>query len=213
MSAERRSIFGPEFGVRLESRAEGQPKVIAGYGAVFYNAADPGGTEYEIGKYYRERIMPGAFDRAIREDDVRSLFNHDTNFVLGRKSAGTLRLSVDAKGLRYEVDPPDTQAGRDVATVIERGDVSGSSFMFVPRVVRWVQAEEIDIREIVEVELWEVGPVVFPAYAGATSGLRAHDFEENLAAWKEWRESLESAKRQRFAREARARKVEIESRP
>ena len=59
-------------------------------------------------------IAPGAFRKTIQESDVRALFNHDPNFVLGRNKAGTLRLYEDGDGLGYEVDLPDTQAARDV---------------------------------------------------------------------------------------------------
>lgn len=177
---ERRFLGRGTAGLRV--RAEGdQAPVIEGYGAVFYDPADPG-TEYELYRDLYERIAPGAFDRALREDDVRSLFNHDTNFVLGsnRLAQPTLRLSVDKRGLRYEVTPPATQLVRDaVIEPIRRGDVDGSSFMFVARKTAWIEDTRgdrtVDVREIQEVELWEVGPVVFPAYAGTTTGVRAAD--------------------------------------
>ena len=166
----------------LEARAgdDDETKTIAGYGAVFYNANDPG-TEFRIWSDYYERIMPGAFDRALDEDDVRSLYNHDSNFVLGRRAlvdADTLKLSVDETGLRYEVDPPAARA--DVVEAIGRGDVTGSSFMFIPDATSWREETRgegddrrtVTIREIESVELWELGPVVFPAYESATSELR-----------------------------------------
>lgn len=167
----------------IELRAEeGQAKKIAGYGAVFYRAGDPT-TEYVLwddsyGKAV-ERILAGAFDRTLREKaDVRSLFNHDSNIVLGRTTSKTLDLAVDTIGLRYEATPPDTQLVRDqVLAPIGRGDVSGSSFMFVPMAARWTQevieGRTIDIREISDVELWEVGPVTFPAYEGTSSEARS----------------------------------------
>lgn len=158
------------------SRETGKAPVITGYGAVFYRAGDPG-TEYWLWSDMVERIMPGAFDRAIREDDTRSFFNHDANFVLGRRQAGTLKLSVDSRGLLYDATPPDSQVCRDqVLAPIERGDVSGSSFMFIPRKTVWVEEKRdggtIYIRELHDVELWEVGPVVFPAYEATTTGIR-----------------------------------------
>lgn len=173
LAAERRFSAGK---VQLVKR-DGERPVLVGYGAVFYKAGDPA-TEYQLWSDTYERIMPGAFDRALREDDVRSLFNHDSNIVLGRNRAGTLKLSVDEKGLKYETTPPDTQLCRDqVLTPIDRGDVSGSSFMFVP--IRTVWVEEVRegrtfyFRNLEDVQLWEVGPVVFPAYEGTTTGLRA----------------------------------------
>lgn len=163
-------------GLRIH-RAEGKPLLITGYGAVFYRAGDPG-TEYWLWSDMVERIMPGAFDRAILEDDCRCFFNHDATLVLGRNRAGTLRLRVDERGLLYETTPPDTQLVRDqVVAPIERGDVTGSSFMFLPRKTVWVEEQQdgkpLYIRELHDCELWEVGPVVFPAYEATTTGVRA----------------------------------------
>lgn len=161
------------------TRADDGPPVIEGYGAVFYRQGDPG-TEYRLWGDVYERIAPGAFDKALGEGNVRSLFNHDPNWVLGsnRSEPPTLVLSVDSVGLRYRVTPPQTQAVRDqVLGPIERGDVTGSSFMFMPTKVAWIEEErdgrQIDVRELQEVELWEVGPVTFPAYEATTTGLRA----------------------------------------
>lgn len=164
--------------------------VIAGYAAVFYREGDPT-TEYEMwpaeSGYPRvvERIAPSAFNRAVKEDDVRALFNHDPDTVLGRSGAGTLRLSVDAVGLRYEIDPPDTQAARDLIQSLRRGDITGSSFAFLPRNTAQRKteaagekpAEMVIVRE--DVQLFDVGPVTFPAYAGANSGVRAAESDRN----------------------------------
>jgi len=170
---------------RLEIRTEeGKPPKIEGYGAVFYRDGDPG-TEYQLWADAYERVLPGAFDRAMKEDDVRSLFNHDPNMVLGRVAAGTLSLSIDATGLRYSVTPPETAIVREqVLLPIDRGDVSGSSFMFRVKSVRWSDEERdgrmVEIREIQEVELFELGPVTFPAYEATTTGIRSAsmDLEE-----------------------------------
>lgn len=161
--------------VQCRAAEEGQPATISGYGAVFYDAADPG-TEYRIWDDLVERIMPGAFDRAIREDDVRSFFNHNPDMILGRSTAGTLKLSVDAKGLRYEVQPPASRA--DVIESLYRGDVSGSSFMFIADDVQFRITDGVEIVEILAVRLLEVGPVVFPAYQSATSEVRARHIED-----------------------------------
>lgn len=163
--------------VQLRAAEGDQPAMIEGYGAVFYSADDPG-TEFRLWQNVYERIAPGAFDRALKEDDVRSFFNHDSNIVLGRTKANTLSLSVDEIGLRYVATPPDTQLVRDqVLSPIKRGDVTGSSFMFIARKVAWIEESRgdvtIEIREIQEAELFEVGPVAFPAYEATTTGLRA----------------------------------------
>jgi HK97 family phage prohead protease len=152
--------------------------VISGYAAVYYDAGDPG-SEYRLWDDLVERIMPGAFDSAIRDNhDVRALFNHDPSMILGRLGT-TLRISSDATGLRYAIDPPDTQVGRDVVQLLSRGDVSGSSFAFVPLKVSWEELHDTEsrkvtyVRKIEDVQLLDVGPVTYPAYESTTAGVRA----------------------------------------
>lgn len=157
--------------VGVQSRADGKP-VITGYAAVFYDPNDPG-TEYRLYDDLVERIMPGAFDRALREDDVRGLFNHDDNQILGRVKSGTMRLSVDRKGLKYEIDPPDTQCARDVMESLRRGDITGSSFMFRPKANTYRDADGTYIIERNEVYLFDCGPVAFPAYESTEAGVRS----------------------------------------
>ena len=135
-----------------------------------------------------ERIMPGAFDRALRDaDDVRALYNHDPNMVLGRTRSGTLSLVSDQRGLRYEIALPDTQLGRDLPALLRRGDVSGSSFSFSlgDRAAdqSWVkQNDGTTVREIRSAVLYDVGPVTFPAYAGTSAHTRSLDDIEREAA-------------------------------
>ena len=132
--------------VDVETR-EDRTKTVTGYAAVYYREGESG-TEYRLWGDTYERIAPGAFDVALREDDVRALFNHDPNVVLGRNGAGTLRLSSDATGLRYEIDMPDTQAAQDVALSISRGDISGSSFAFQVQDESWTRDGSREIREL-----------------------------------------------------------------
>jgi len=213
---ERRFLPSAAAAIRAEARADGQGEKITGVAAVYYRAGDAG-TEYEL---YRgmcgrivERIMPGAFDRALKEaHDVRGLFNHNPSQILGRTKSGTLRLSLDAAGLRYEIDPPDTQAGRDTLTSIKRGDVTGSSFSFWAKRVVWIQEEETDIRQIEDVDLLDVAPVTFPAYQGASvdvSGRSAEDIEALLADHKRWKESRQSEASRGEAVAVRARAVAV----
>ena len=172
---ERRFLTVAAGPISLESRGEGKPPILVGYGAVFHDPAVPG-TEYKLGRGLKERIMPTAFDRALKEgQDVRGLFNHDANCLLGRCSAGTMKLSKDIKGLRYEITPPDTQTGRDVVELVKRGDLTGSSFSFRPVMQKFVVGAtgEDDIRELHDVDLFDTGPVSFPAYDAATAGLRS----------------------------------------
>jgi len=167
---------------------------ILGVAAVYFNAADPG-TEYQLYEDYFERMLPGAFDRAIREkDDVRGLFNHDPNMILGRTTAGTMKLSLDHRGLLYDIDPPENQTGKFVTMAIERGDVTGSSFAFTvdSQVLRTEQrnGREVLIREIESVRLYDVSPVTYPAYE-ATSVTLSNRSRELLANFRsEKRSSL-----------------------
>jgi HK97 family phage prohead protease len=162
MKMERRSLTQP---VAYRDEEDGG-KMIAGYAAVF-------NVETDIGGMFREQIAPGAFKKAITGGDIRSLFDHNTAMVLGRTKSGTLRLHEDDTGLHYEVDLPDTQAGRDLRVSMERGDVDGSSFAFRVTKQSWDESRDIPLRTIEEVELYEVGPVTFPAYPEAEVGLRS----------------------------------------
>lgn len=185
-------LRGHQGGVTLESRSEGLPK-ISGYAAVFYRAGERG-TEYELGPGMVERIGRSAFDRAIAEDDVRGLFNHDSGMILGRAKSGTLKLSVDEIGLRYEITPPDTQAARDIVESIRRGDVSGSSFAFQAITSDWERSDDAaktDVRTLTDVRLYDVGPVTFPAYSATETQVRAA-----LAEHDQWLEQYEAERRQ-----------------
>lgn len=183
---ERRFIWDTRASVGLKAReaskgiaAGSDPahQLICGYGAVFYKASDPG-TEYELYPGLIERIDPHAFDRAIREDDVRGLFNHDPSQILGRSKSGTMKLSVDGVGLYYEIDPPATQIAKTVTIALERKDVSGSSFMFDIKAEEYLREGDRVIRTIKEAILYDVGPVTFPAYTAATSAVSARALEQ-----------------------------------
>lgn len=154
-------------------REDGKPTVVQGYGAVFYRADNPG-TEYWLFSDLVERIGRSSFDRSLSEkEDVRALFNHDVNQIMGRTAAGTLRLSVDQIGLRYEFDLPDSPNGQNLLQSLERKDVTGSSFSFDMLKVQYSEENDYFVRETLDVRLYDVGPVTFPAYTAATAGLRA----------------------------------------
>jgi hypothetical protein len=157
MDIERRAFVVE--GLTVETRADGK-KTLRGHAAVFNQLSEDLGG-------FREQIAPGAFADAVKTDDVRALFNHDANFILGRTVAKTLRLSEDARGLAVEIDPPDTQAARDLMTSMERGDVTQMSFGFSvrPGGQDWAKDDEGRvIRTLKKLRLFDVSPVVFPAY-------------------------------------------------
>lgn len=143
---------------------------LIGHAAVFGEVTD-------IGGWFREVIAPGAFQRSIQDDDIRALFNHNPDFVLGRNTAGTLTLSEDDTGLKTVIDPPDTQVARDLAVSIERGDISQMSFAFQVLDEEWQRGEDqdLDLRTIKRVRLYDVSPVTFPAYEGTDIALRSRD--------------------------------------
>lgn len=123
---------------------------------------------------FQETIAPGAFDD-VMGDDVRALFNHDPNHILGRTLSGTLRLTLDDVGLVYEVDLPDTDMGETVACAVDRGDVTQSSFAFIVNEATWTEREDGTwLRTITKLSrLYDVSPVTYPAYPDATVGMRS----------------------------------------
>lgn len=167
---ERRNVVVDKLEVRAAT-AEA-PATISGHAAVFNSAA-------EIGSF-REQIMPGAFKASIGADDVRALFNHDPNYVLGRNTAGTLRMSEDDIGLAIEVDPPDTQWARDLMVSITRGDISQMSFGFCALDETWDYSEDGSAtRTLNKVQLFDVSPVTYPAYADTDVAVRSfNEFRE-----------------------------------
>ena len=163
---------------------------ITGMGAVFYEQGERG-TEFELWPGVVERIMPGAFSGSMdRGDDVRGLFNHDPSAILGRTSSGTMRLEQGAAGLRYSIDMPDTQVGRDVLESVKRGDLSGSSFSFLVANEEWKKDGDIEVREITGVELFDTGPVTFPAYVATNVQARSKLIDiATVQAYNDWRQT------------------------
>lgn len=156
----------------LRAEGSGKSRRIVGHAALFNSLSlDLGG--------FRERIDPGAFEGAERAD-VRALFNHDPNHVLGRTKAGTLKLKEDERGLLTEIHPPDTQLARDLATSIARGDVDQMSFGFRTLEDAWEKRDGENIRILKKVELFDVSPVTFPAYPETHVSARALDKAREL---------------------------------
>jgi uncharacterized protein len=165
MSREVRSVVGIE--IREADSENGKKPKISGYAAKF-------DTPTVIGGAFIEKIAKGAFSESINSDtDVRALFNHDSNFVLGRQSNGTLTLREDDEGLFFEVSPPDTGWADDLVKSIKRGDISQMSFGFMIESQTWEDGEDLDIRTLNKVSLIEVSPVTFPAYPDTSASVRS----------------------------------------
>lgn len=192
MPKEIRAI-NAEFRVK---ESEDEPTKIVGYAARFNEM-----SEEMWGM--REQIAPGAFTDALKFSDVRALWNHDPNYVLGRTKNGTLTLSEDEEGLFYEVTPPDTQWARDLVESIKRGDVDQSSFAFTVEVQEWDDGADPVIRTIRKVkELFDVSPVTYPAYPTATSGVRSiQDVAEEHKQLMEERQKEKEKQAPQFLRE------------
>jgi HK97 family phage prohead protease len=168
LQRERRILGATE----LRLAKDGDVRTIVGYAAVF-------NSEAVIAGMWREKIMPGAFAKALPKSDIRALFNHDPNFVLGRNGSKTLRLKEDDKGLRTEIVLPDSQTVRDlVVAPMDRGDITGMSFQVIigRDGAKWDDSEKgkLPLRTIHSfAEIFDVSVVTFPAFEATEAELRS----------------------------------------
>jgi HK97 family phage prohead protease len=217
---ERRYIAAAELPIELEERSASAP-TIKGISPPFNSkSVDLGG--------FREVFAPGAFDGVVgrhRNDprgglDVVALFNHDANLVLGRTTSGTLDLATSERGLSYAITPPDTTLGRDLLTLIRRGDIYGASFAFsiAQGGESWThEADGTSLRTITSVgELYDVSVVTRPAYPNSSAALRSleqwraehlTDAEQRLAAERIADEQADKRRRWSYALTAAAAKL------
>lgn len=150
--------------VRVSGTAE--VPIIEGYGIVFNSMSLP------IGGRFREIVKPGAI-KNLAGGDVRGRYNHE--LILGRTRSGTMKLAEDAKGIRYEITPANSDSARHVVESVRRGDVNGSSFMFNvnPGGDSWRKENGEVIRELTSITIGDIGPVDDPAYPATTAGIRS----------------------------------------
>jgi hypothetical protein len=154
--------------LRVQAKDESGGSVIEGHAAIFDSLSQDLGFMFP----FKERIKKGAFKASLEKDDIRALWNHDVNYVLGRNRAGTLELTETAKGLKVRIHPPDTQWARDLIESIRRGDVTQMSFGFVVEKETWSVEGKEDVRTLEQVKLFDVSPVTFPAYLDTDVGVR-----------------------------------------
>lgn len=152
---------------QMEVQAEGEkPRRLVGYASVFDQLS-------VVIWGFREKVAKGAFAGTVG-DDIRALWNHDTAYVLGRTTAGTLTLGEDDHGLWVEITPPDTPLAQSFLASVERGDVSQMSIGFNVLEDTWDEDDEGQmIRTVTKIKLYEVSPVTFPAYPQTEIGLRS----------------------------------------
>lgn len=181
---ERRTLVEP-----VEFRSEGTTLVASGvairYGAV---SKDLGG--------FKERIMPGAATKTLKERDVTMLHEHERRMLLGRSSAGTLRITNNRDEMAYEVDLPDTSYGRDLAVSLERRDVTGSSFGFlaIGADTKWsVDEDGAALRSVGALMLDHLSTTCAPAYDENTAELAMRSLA--ASSGQEFRTLLEAAAR------------------
>ena len=173
----------------LELRQEGDDNVVVGYGSVFNTLSN------ELGGF-REIISEGAFDGRL-EDDVRFLINHD-GLPLARTTNGTLRLSTDERGLKYEAKVANTSLGRDLIELMRNGTINQSSFAFVVEDDSWEVRDGMNVRTINKVSrLYDVSAVTYPAYEEASVALRSMEEWKKTEEEKVMKENLEKEKEER----------------
>lgn len=167
MSVERRYVKAT-VELRDDQSVDGSPGRLVGYALKFDKLSQ------NLGGFV-ERVAPGAVDKSIADGlDVLARWNHDDAFLLGRTSSGTLSLRTDDTGLVYEVTLPDTTAGRDIAALARRGDVSQSSFAFQVIDDEWGQTEQgMPLRTLNAIKLYDVAPVNSPAYLDTSVAVRS----------------------------------------
>jgi len=151
---------------------DGDNVKLRGYAAVFDQWTNI--NDWWSGNY-KERIKKGAFAKTISEMDVMSVWNHNTDIVLGSSKNGTLRLSEDDYGLSIEIDPPNSPEGISKVESVKRGDVKKMSFAFevIKKEDEYDEKGFLKNRTLTELKLYEVSPVVFPAYPQTSIGARS----------------------------------------
>lgn len=154
----------------IENRKSESP-MIKGHAAIFEEKVSMPFLGFD------EMVGKNAFTDTIKKDDVRALFNHDANYVLGRNKSGTLKLKEDERGLAIEIDPPKTQFAKDLMELIDRGDINQMSFAFQIEKEGWEKGKEgkADLRILERVKLYDISIVTFPTYEGTTVALRSYN--------------------------------------
>ncbi|MCO5478221.1 HK97 family phage prohead protease [Enterococcus sp. AZ091] len=164
-------------------------RIVTGYAAVF-------NSRTLLWEGLEEMIASGAFSRALSSGaDIRCLFDHDWSKVLGRTKSGTLRLEEDDRGLKFEVELPNTTVANDLIESMNRGDINQCSFGFIPTEETWDYNTDPVLRTVNEVELFEVSIVSLPAYQDteATLARSKQEMKQNVLARKQMIKKINEA--------------------
>ena len=154
----------------LRADTSGATPKLVGTAIVFNeNSRDLGG--------FVERIAPGA----VQYDDLVALHNHDTSRVLGRVTSRTLRVTGDARGFHFELDPPKSAA--DLVESVQRGDATGVSFAFSGATDSWNTSVTPPVRTIHRMHVHEISlATTFPAYEGPHVAVALRSLESARSA-------------------------------
>ncbi|WGM09191.1 HK97 family phage prohead protease (plasmid) [Arsenophonus nasoniae] len=140
-----------------------QEKNLTGYAVKWHSLSGL------MGNSFRERFAPYAFRNSLNKDsDVLALWEHDPKSLLGRTTSGTLTLNEDDTGLSFSLNLPDTQLGKDVLKMVERGDIQGMSFGFCAIEDNWDTSTEPYVRTVNRAELKEITITSQPVYSEST---------------------------------------------
>jgi hypothetical protein len=177
MSHKQLRILTPKAELRVSGEANASR--IEGYAAKYNVPSVP------IWDMFIEQLAPGCFDEVLADAslDCRFLHNHNPDTVYGRTTNGTLRLRSDNVGLYVECDLPDTQAARDLAACVKRGDITQMSFAFdiAPNGCQWIYDDTLEypLRIVTQVEkLYDCCTATYPAYEQTTAMARAEGKKE-----------------------------------
>lgn len=181
--------------LRADQAADDFRPILRGTAIVFNSVSlDLGG--------FVEIIRPRAITRTLDEKiDLRALVDHDTGKVIGRLSAGTLKVRADDAGLQIEVVPPNTTVGRDIVESVRRGDIDEMSFAFRVLDQTWNFEVEPVLREILDMRVSEVSVVAWGAFPQTEVDVTKRSFE--AARTRQSRLSVSALRAQADAKRAR----------
>lgn len=174
MNGDHEKRCTPGLELRAAPEDSNSPGTLVGYPILFDSPSEVM-IDKRTGKKFREIVKSVACDRCMKTADIRAMADHDPAKILGRNTAGTMRLVKDEKGIRSEIDLPDTTVGRDTAVSVARRDITGMSFGFLvaPNGDAWDRTGEIHVRHLTDIDIDDVSVVAYPAYPDTEVAMRS----------------------------------------